>query len=50
MFFIQVLALETSGDKIMFFLRFINGVKDGMIFLQGCTPTFIRTPTIVKNR
>ena len=34
----------------MFFLRFIKGVKDGIIFVQDCAPTFIRTPTIIKNR
>ena len=34
----------------MFFLRLFKGVKDGIIFVQGCTPTFIRTPTIIKNR
>ena len=50
MVFIQVLALESSRPKIMFLLRFIKGVKGGIIFVQGCTPTFIRTPTIIKNR
>ena len=50
MFFIQVLDLESSRPKIVFFLRFIKGVKDGIIFVQGYTPTFIRTPTIIKNR
>jgi len=34
----------------MFLLRLINGVNDSMIFAQGCTSTFIRTPTIIKNQ
>jgi len=40
---IKELTLESSRDKIMGFLWF-------MIFVQGCTLTFIRTPTIIKNR